>query len=137
MFVRRRRRGDHAYHELVESRREPGGKVRQRVVAYLGASPTLEDALRDLGAALAKAQQVAEAAERRADELVAATEAGRSADLPLFGPTDDPVTLRRVASYFSEHEVPAARRDTARLQVRLDKLRALHGPAERKSQTSP
>lgn len=52
-------------------------------------------------------------------------------------PTDDPEMLRRVASYFSELEAPAARRDAARLQVRLDKLRAIRGPAEPKSLIPP
>lgn len=43
-FVRAKKRGAQLYHELVENHRVDG-KVKQRVVLYLGPHPTMEDAI--------------------------------------------------------------------------------------------
>jgi len=44
-FVRTKTIKGIVYHYLVESYRDEGGKVRQRVLAYLGVHPTVEAAL--------------------------------------------------------------------------------------------
>ncbi len=46
-FVRTKRVGGREYYQLVESYRE-NDKVRQRVLAHLGRSPTVEAAIEDL-----------------------------------------------------------------------------------------
>jgi hypothetical protein len=46
-FVRTKRQGWHTYHYLVRSERV-NGKVRQRVIAYLGKYESLEEALTEL-----------------------------------------------------------------------------------------
>jgi len=50
MYVRAKHRGDLTYFYLVESRRV-GGKVRQRVIAYLGRSPSKAAIRRAMGKA--------------------------------------------------------------------------------------
>lgn len=42
-FIRSKRFGDRTYYYLVEGRRE-AGKVRQKVIKYLGTSPQIRDA---------------------------------------------------------------------------------------------
>jgi hypothetical protein len=53
MYIRTKVAKGQTYYQLVEGRRE-GGKVRQRIVAALGRSPTIEGSIADLKRALTR-----------------------------------------------------------------------------------
>ncbi len=56
-YVRKKKVKDREYYQLVEAYRE-NGKVRQRVLAHLGRSPNVDDALETLPQSIAMRRRV-------------------------------------------------------------------------------
>jgi hypothetical protein len=69
MFVRKKTTAGGSYYYLVASGRAPGGKVRQRVLCYLGEFATVEAALAGLPGQVAEHREKAEGARRLAEAL--------------------------------------------------------------------
>ncbi len=128
-FVRAKHSGKRTYYQLVESRREDG-KVRQRIIAYLGHYTSVEEALGALPVAIERNEQ-------RAREWAAKAEAkleqipqiwiDRNGGEPPSG-RGRGIALRRsiCAQYWNaRHFSEGAKRRAEEQKLQLAKLEAL------------
>jgi len=111
MFARAKTSRGMEYLQIVENYRErgPGGRVRQRLVMYVGHYDSLDEALRFMPRELTQARRRATMAEKRATGIARA---------PLVG-------LNARWTEEAEAEARALRGEANRLAEKLDALRRL------------